>query len=100
MKIDRRCWAKALAATWALSLLSAGGIALTDTAGAEEAAQTAEYAQIEVEYKNKDLDTEWNAAECYQITLDGDSVQCPDGVTYADGRITITQPGDYLIAAR
>ena len=35
MKIDRRCWAKALAATWALSLLSAGGIALTDTAGAE-----------------------------------------------------------------
>lgn len=98
MKIDRRCWAKALAATWALSLLSAGGIALTDTAGAEEAAQTAEYAQIEVEYKNKDLDTEWNAAECYQITLDGDSVQCPDGVTYADGRITITQPGDYLIS--
>ena len=98
MKIDRRCWAKALAATWALSLLSAGGIALTDTAGAEEAAQTSEYAQIEVEYKNKDLDTEWNAAECYQITLDGDSVQCPDGVTYADGRITITQPGDYLIS--
>lgn len=98
MKIDRRCWAKALAATWALSLLSAGGIALTDTAVAEEAAQTAEYAQIEVEYKNKDLDTEWNAAECYQITLDGDSVQCPDGVTYADGRITITQPGDYLIS--
>ena len=25
-------------------------------------------------------------------------MQCPDGVTYADGRITITQPGDYLIS--
>ena len=98
MKIDRRFWAKVCAATWALSLLTAGGVGLTESASADETTQTVEYQTIEVEYKNKDLNAEWDEADCYSIVLNGDAVQCPDGVTYVDGRITITQPGDYLIS--
>lgn len=101
----KRKWTAALLA--ALLLLSSGCGASqtppeqTDGAsnGSTAAANAVSADEIDIEFSSRDLDVGYDESTATKITLSGNTVSLNgSGASYADGVITISQEGTYLVS--
>ena len=69
--------------------------ALADTA---ETAEGSEYPPIQVEYKKKDTNADYDSDDCTVVQFTGGSANITgDGATFSDSDLVITEAGNYII---
>ncbi len=92
----------------AAAMLAAGSMALagcsqgesSSSASGSTVATTIDDSAYDFEYSDRDLDSSYDEASATRITLDGSSatVESGDGATFADGVLTISKSGTYVLS--